>query len=222
MEIIIISLGGSLIIPDDIDIDFLRKFRNLILKQEKRFVIITGGGKVCRKYQEATKKLIDANTEDLDWIGVASTKLNAELLRVIFENKAHDKIIKNPTLPIKSDKPIIIASGWKPGFSSDMDAVLIAKSIDVKTIINMTNINYVCNKDPNKFKDAKPVKKIDWKGFRKLVGDEWNPGSNLPFDPIASKEAEKLKLKVIILNGNNLKNLEKFLNGNEFIGTTIR
>ena len=43
-ETIIISLGGSLIVPDNIDIDFLKDFKKLILSQVekgKKFVIIT-------------------------------------------------------------------------------------------------------------------------------------------------------------------------------------
>ena len=48
---IIISLGGSLIVPEEIDIAFLEGFKEIILREVqagKRFVIITGGGKICR------------------------------------------------------------------------------------------------------------------------------------------------------------------------------
>ena len=41
--------------------------------------------------------------------------------------------------------------------------------------------------DPRKDKNAKPIDKITWTDFRKLVGDEWIPGMNAPFDPVASK-----------------------------------
>jgi uridylate kinase len=54
-----------------------------------------------------------------------------------------------------------------------------------------------------------------------MVGDEWVPGKNVPFDPIASRHAAKIGLKVICAAGKNLPNLEKILNGEPFLGTTI-
>jgi uridylate kinase len=81
-ETIIISLGGSLIVPDQIDVDFLKSFKELIiskLKQDKKFVIITGGGKICRRYQDAAKELADPTNLELDTIGIRALNLNAEL-----------------------------------------------------------------------------------------------------------------------------------------------
>ena len=52
-EHIIISLGGSLIIPEEVDTVFLKEFIRMIkdyVAQGFHFVIITGGGKICRKY----------------------------------------------------------------------------------------------------------------------------------------------------------------------------
>ncbi len=98
-EIIIISLGGSLIVPNEIDFNFLKNFRKLILKylkKEKRFIIISGGGKTARNYQNAISKVVKITKEDLDWIGIHSTRLNAHLLRTIFRDWAYPKIITNP------------------------------------------------------------------------------------------------------------------------------
>ena len=91
-----------------------------------------------------------------------------------------------------------------------------------KTVINLTNIDYVCDKDPNKCKDAKPLENINWKEFRKLVGNNWDPGANWPFDPIASKMAQKNKLAVVIINGKQIWNMTSYLKGGSFIGTVIK
>ena len=56
----VISLGGSLIVPDQIDVQFLKGFRNLILSQVKkgnRFIIICGGGRIARNYFTALQKI---------------------------------------------------------------------------------------------------------------------------------------------------------------------
>jgi uridylate kinase len=225
METIIISLGGSLIVPNKIDFNFLKKFRNLILKYLKkgnRFLIVSGGGKTARNYQNAASKITKIIKEDIDWIGIHGTRINAHLLRTIFRNYAYPKIITNPQKIKKEIKEkIIIAGGWKPGWSTDFVATKLAQAYEAKIILNLSNISFVFDKDPKKYKNAKPLKKINWRDFRKIVGNKWNPGANLPFDPIASKLAEKLKLKVIVLKGNNLQNVDNFLFKKNFEGTTI-
>ncbi len=225
METIVISLGGSIIVPDEIDYEILKRFKKLIeeyINKGFRFLIIVGGGHTARKYQRAASKIWGIDDEDLDWIGIHSTRINAHLLRTIFKKNAFSKVIKDPTEEIETDKKIIIASGWKPGWSTDYDAVLLAKNLRCSEIINLSNIDYVFDKDPKMNKDAKALNHISWKDFRKIVGENWDPGLNVPFDPIATKEAEKLNLKVIIANGKNLDNLRNILENKEFTGTIIK
>ena len=221
---VIMSLGGSVIVPDKIDSDFLNGFKKIIEKFVNRghkFVIYCGGGKIARDYQKAAAEIIKADNETLDWVGIHATVLNAEFVRALFGNSAEEHIIRDPTKKISFNKKIIIAAGWKPGWSTDYDAVLLAKNLGIGTIINMSNIDYVYEKDPKKFKDAKKINDISWGEFRKIVGDKWEAGLNKPFDPIAAKEAEKSGLKVFII-GKNLKNFEKLVNSGEFEGTIIR
>ena len=223
-KIYVISFGGSLIVPAEIDIKILKKFKNIIekeIKKAKKFIIITGGGKTARNYQNAAKALTKVSNEDLDWLGIHATRINAHLLLTIFRKYAYFRIIKNPKEKINFKEKILIAAGWKPGFSTDYDAVLLAKTYNSDTIINLTNVDYVYDKDPNKFKDAKPFKEISWKDYLKLIEQKWIPGMSAPFDPIASKLAQKFKFKVIILNGKKLKNLENYLANKNFQGTII-
>jgi uridylate kinase len=98
---------------------------------------------------------------------------------------------------------------------------MLAKTYGAKTVINLSNINYLFNKDPKKFKDAKKIPTINWQGLFKIIGNKWLPGANLPFDPMAGKLAEKNQIKVIIANGKNLKNLKNILENKKFIGTEI-
>ena len=223
-EIIVISLGGSLIIPDEIDVDFLKDFKRIIssqIEKGKKFVIITGGGKICRKYQEAAKEISSPSNDDLDWIGIASLRLNAQLLRVIFREYTYPKIVKDAKEHLDLDKPVVIGSANEPGHSTDWVAVMIAKNIGAKKVINLSNTDYVYDSDPKINKDAKKIEKISWTEYRKLIPKEWNPGLNSPFDPIASEVAEKEGMEVIIMNGKPIDNLEKCLNSEHFVGTII-
>ena len=223
-EIIVISLGGSLIIPESIDTDFLKNFKKLILshvEKGKKFLIITGGGKICRKYQEVARELSTPTSEDLDWIGIASLKLNAELLRVIFGETANRKVISNLSLKLSFDKPIIIGSAYEPGHSTDWDSVLAAKTVGAKKIINLSNIDYVYDADPKTNPSAKKIEKISWADYRKIIPKKWTSGLNSPFDPTASEAAEKGGIKVVIMNGKPIDNLAKYLSGEKFLGTVI-
>ncbi|MBI2990439.1 MAG: UMP kinase [Candidatus Magasanikbacteria bacterium] len=224
----IISVGGSIIIPKTgFDISFLKKFRRLLIKEIKkgqRFILVVGGGTTCRMYQGAAAKISRLSSEDLDWIGIQSTVFNAHFMRFMFKDYAYSKIVQNPSEKISSAKPIVVAAGWKPGASTDMDTVLLAKTYGAKELINLSNVSYVYDKDPRKHAGAKKIEQIDWKTFRKDIvgmGASWKPGSNLPFDPVASKEAESLGLKVLMLDGTDLKEVEKALQGDQFKGTLI-
>ncbi len=221
-ENIIISLGGSLVAPDKIDTEFLKNFKKTLAKHfvDKKFFLFVGGGKVCRDYQNALLEFGgDMNERDL--LGIEISRLNAWLVKQSFGDAAFSEVVTNPTKTISTRKDVVVAGGWKPGWSTDYCAVMLAKNMGIKTIVNVTNIDYVYDKDPNKFEDAKAIKQITWKDLQKLVGSKWTPGMHAPFDPRASKMAEVLKIKVAVINGKHLERLQDFLKGKEFIGTTI-
>jgi uridylate kinase len=62
---------------------------------------------------------------------------------------------------------------------------------------------------------------MSWDEIIAIVGTEWKPGLNAPFDPIAAAKAKEVNLKVVICNGNNFENLDKILREKEFEGTII-
>lgn len=225
---IIISLGGSLIVPDEIDCQFIKNFKKLIIsyiKKGYKFIIITGGGKTARKYIEASVKVNAVTSDDKDWLGIHATRMNAHFIRTIFRSHAHPKINTNPhDLEdfYNFKESVLVAAGWRPGFSTDYDAVVLAKYMDIKKIINLSNIDYVYNKDPRKFPDAKKIEKISWKDFRKIVGDKWDPGMNAPFDPIASKIAQEENIEVAIMNGRDLMNIQNYFEDKKFKGTIVK
>jgi len=228
-ETVVVKLGGSLIVPNGgLDIAYIKKFYKFIRKQvaekNRRFFILIGGGVLSRHYRDAGAEITgrELPPEDLDWLGIHATRLNAHLFRTIFRDLAHPNIIKKYEFVQKPEKPIVIAAGWKPGWSTDYDAVILAQDYNIKTIIKMSNTDYVYDKDPNKYKDVKPFSRISWKDYRAMVGDEWKPGKHEPFDPVAAKLASELYTRVFYLDGHDIKNAEKAIDGKEFRGTIIQ
>jgi uridylate kinase len=223
MKTVVLSLGGSLIVPGEIDNGFLLKFKKSIINfvnLGNRVIVVCGGGKTCRKYNDAAKSIVNPSNEDLDKLGIKATELNAELLRVIFGKEAYNSVVQNYNKKNIKFK-ILLSCGYLPGTSSDYDAVMWAKNYKADCVANLTNVDYIYDKDPKKYPDAKKLENIDWKTMQKIVGTEWTAGLNVPFDPIATKIAGKLGLKVAFLNGKNISNLDDFLNGKEFVGSVI-
>jgi uridylate kinase len=224
-KIFIISFGGSVICPKEIDIRLLKRFYFFIKKEVNnglRFIIVAGGGYTARKYQKAAFDINKVSNEDMDWLGIQATKLNAFLLKSIFKNEA------NPTLfdqrfKIKSlgKYPIIIGCGWKPGWSTDFVTCQIAIDFKIKPVILLGKPDYVYTSNPDKNKSAKPIKKMSWKDYFKLIPQKWTPGMHAPIDPIAAKLAKKEKMPIIVASGKDFKNLKNILAGKEFKGTFI-
>ncbi len=221
----IISFGGSIICPDEIDVKLLKIFGRFIEKETKngsKFIIVAGGGSTARKYQKAALKITKASTEDRDWLGIQSTKLNALLLKSIFKNKSNP-ILFDQRFRIKSfgKYPIIIGCGWKPGWSTDFVTTQIAADLKIKPVILLGKPDYVYTSNPDKDKNAKPIAKMSWKDYFKLIPKKWSPGMHAPVDPIAAKLAKKEKMPIIVASGKDLKNLKNILEGKKFKGTII-
>lgn len=232
-NLFIIKLGGSLVVPEAnrFDKEYLEQLREVLsefINQGHHFVIIVGGGAICRWYQNEAMRLSVAGNVDLNWIGAYVTRVNAELVNAFFRPLSHKGIYYQFDQEIKIEKPILTVGAWKPGTSTNMDAVRMAEKFGSKIIINLSNTDYVYDKNPHKFSDAKPLTKISWGEYEKII--EWRTtkykgehkaGDHLPFDPIATKKAKELGLQVIFINGRNLTNLAKALKREDFIGTRI-
>ena len=227
MDTKVISLGGSIIVPDDVDYDFLGKFRSAVVSyleedEQRRLILVTGGGSTARKYQNAAKKANAAISDSqLDWIGIRTTHLNATLLKGIFGPLCKSDIVLDMEADIDFQGRVLIAGGWKPGFSTDTDSVYLARRFSSSIILNLSNIKKVYTDDPRYNPEAKPIDRITWDDFQKMVGTEWVPGKNTPFDPIASRLAKESKMSVFCIDGRNIENTLAALRGEEFEGTII-
>lgn len=232
---IVIALGGSLIAPRSIeqkviDTGFLKRFRTFLLHElsrKQRFCLVTGGGKITRQYQQAARKVVAVPPRDLDWIGVHATRLNAHLIRTIFHKEAypvivdHDPTQKEANELLLQNRNLLIASGWRPGWSTDYVAVRLAQKLHGKEVIIAGDTSFVHEKDPKKFPLAEPLKEISWPAYQRLIPKQWSPGLSLPVDPVATQLAKTIGLQAKILRGSDLKNFAKAIAGKPFTGTLI-
>lgn len=228
MKTKVLSLGGSIVAPEFPDSAFVARFVEMVRSYlgsdaDARLILVVGGGGPARLYQKALREVSpDAATDAADWIGIMATRLNAQLVKASFGSLCADDVVTDPTAEIAFGGRILVAAGWKPGFSTDNDAVLLAEKFGADTVVNLSNIEKVYTDDPRRNPDARPLDEISWADFRAMVGDEWSPGKNCPFDPIASRRAAELGLTVICAGGRNIENTRAILDGGKYVGTTIR
>ena len=113
-EIVVLSLGGSLVsTKGGIDAGFLKRFGELIASycNDKRFVIVVGGGKAARDYVQAAEKITNLENSEKDWIGIYATWLNAALVKSAFGERAHGKIGSDPHERLDFREGILVAGG---------------------------------------------------------------------------------------------------------------
>ena len=229
----VLSLGGSIVAPPEgPDVAFLVEFRGRLeawlgADETRRVILVIGGGGPARSYQNALKEFRRRRNETghadeaLDWIGIAATRINAQLVKAAMGELCADDVVLDPSAAIGFSGKVLVASGWKPGFSSDYDAVYLGERFGADTVLNLSNIAKVYTADPKLDPAATPIDAISWADFRAMVGSTWTPGANLPFDPIASARAEAAGIKVICAAGKELDNIFLILEKKPFVGTLI-
>ena len=225
-KVIVLSLGGSLIIPDKIDTTFLKEFKKIILKNTKKykFIIVCGGGSIARKYISALREIkIKEHLQSLS--GISATRMNARFMNYFFNiNPEHGiphtmKVLKKY---IKNQDIIFCgALEYKPRQTSDSTSAEIAKHFK-SDFINLTNVQGLYDKNPKKYKNSKFIKQISWKDFEKIANKmKFKPGQHFVLDQTASKMILKNKITTYIV-GQNMKQLDNLLNNKKFKGTIIK
>ncbi len=224
-SVVVLSLGGSLIVPGKINLEFLREFRRVILKNTKKFkfVIVCGGGSVARTYIKALSE--EGKIEYLQNLaGISVTRLNARFMSYFFgidpeKGIPHDmKSVKNSLL--RNDFVFCGGLRYAPNQTSDSTAVRLANYLDTD-FINLTNVKGLYDKNPNEFKNAKFIPRATIKEFNELVMKiESKPGMHAPVDHTAMEVIKRNNIKTYIL-GDDANQLDNLLNGREFVGTTI-
>jgi len=222
---VVISLGGSLIIPDEVDVSLLEEFKRILEKHKKnyRFVVVCGGGSVARKYINALRKIGRSDFLQSN-VGIAVTRLNARFMAYFFGKDANKGIphnIKDVLNMLKRDDIVFCgALRYAPNQTSDSVAAKIAKHLNT-FFINLTNVPGLYTKNPKEFKDARFIPEISWHDFYKRANAiKYKPGQHFVLDQNASEIIMNNKITTYIL-GDNLKHLDNLLSGKKFTGTKI-
>ncbi|MCU0642475.1 MAG: hypothetical protein MUF61_02765 [archaeon] len=225
MKIMVISLGGSLIVPEKIDYKFLEDFKHTLRKHygNWKFVVVCGGGTVARKYISILRA--DKQPEkQLSLAGIMATRTNARVMMQFFGKEANDALpgdMKDVKNELKKNNVVICgALRYTPHSTSDGTAARLANFLGGE-FINVTNVKGLFTANPYTHKDARFIAHESWKQFEKrATARTYHSGQHFVLDQEAAVLIRKHKIKTYIV-GDNPKNIDKILGGKKFIGTSI-
>lgn len=224
---IVISLGGSVIIPEkEMNIDFLESFKKILRKFYKKykFVIVCGGGSIARKYISVLKEE-GKSTREQSSAGIRATRMNALFLMQLFGKEANDTLPKNMEEVRnnlhKNSAVICGALRFSPRSTSDSTSAQLAHFLKAP-LINITNVKGLYSSDPHKNKDVKFIPKISWEKFETMaLKIKFAAGQHFVLDQRAAILIRKHKIPAFIVD-NNISNLRRILMGKGFRGTLIK
>lgn len=233
MSTYVIKLGGSILSKSEevrIDFNYLDRLANLLksfIDKGDKFIIVVGGGYVCREYQKLMKEnKADISDLNLDYIGIASINLNAEMVRSYLSELAEERIVRyadyDEGKEINFSKGILVCAANNPGHSSDVDSVIVANKIGSKVIFRLTDVDGIYDKDPSENKDAVKFGSLTWDKYFDVIGvGDFVPGGHYPIDPIASRMSKEAGIVFKIMKGENLQDLDKAIREEDFDGTIV-
>ncbi len=223
MKSVVVSLGGSVLLADSVDSEFLKKLAQLIerLHQRFRLFIVVGGGNVARSYINRGR-LLGFSEEQLDVLGIEVTQINARFLAMLISS-TNQVIPKTTDDAVKCSESVVVMGGTSPGHSTDLVGAELAIKAGACRYIVATNVDGVFDKDPNKFSDAKQLAVVSVDDLLTSHGDSWETaGKNMVIDGPALRAIKEGGLNSFVVNGLRLSELEKAIVGMDFDGTMIK
>jgi len=226
------TLGGSLLRPEVEDrhewLIELCKAVNDVISSGYKLALVIGGGAPAREGIELAKPILNTNTEALDRIGIAATRLNATIVAEALVEAGNDVA---PLIPINiqdaveysENHAIVVMGGTEPGHTTDTVAIQLAKELGAECCIIATNVGHVYSSDPRKNEHAKKFRKMTHQELLEIVGpaEHRNAGRSAVIDPIGASIAKEAQMNLAVLDGRDIERLRAALNGESFEGTNV-
>jgi len=223
MEKVVVSIGGSILVPGENDAEFIGKLAEMLkeVSKEVQIAIVCGGGKTARYYADIAKNL-GGSTYEQDILGIAATRMNAQLLSLALGDMP-DTVVTDAKELSKISKPgkIVVMGGTVPGHTTDAVSSMVAAEMKADRIVNGTSVDAVYTADPRKDPNAKKILNMTIDELSDIVYKEHGASKSSVFDPLGVKLAKENKIDILIIDGRNLDELKNAILGKEIKGTFV-
>ena len=220
---IVVAIGGSVLLSEYDSKKFL-EYSDVLkdLTNEHELFVVVGGGKPARDYINIVRDC-GAGEAQCDNIGIEITRINARTMLSALGDYAYPRVPLNfkEAFEFSTTGKIIVMGGTEPAHSTDAVSAILAEFVGADMLINLTSVDGLYTKDPNKFDDAELVSEISATDFLEfLMNKDVKAGTYEFFDTTAVQMIKRSNIETVIANGFEPENLTKIING-ERIGTRI-
>jgi uridylate kinase len=225
MQKVVISLGGSIIIPDDRDGAFLNDFASLLrsLSKDLDIYVVCGGGKIAR-YYIVTGRELKASEDQLDEMGIDVTRLNARLLQLALGDTAYAAVphtIKETATQGVRGK-VAVMGGTTPGHTTDAVSATLAEMVGASRIVNATSVDGVYSADPRKIKDCIKYDRLTFQQLDDMMHKgKHGAGASHIFDPLGAQIVKRCRIPILVVDGRDLDEMRAAIRGQKIKGTVI-
>ncbi len=225
MEKVVVSLGGSVLVPGEDDARFLKDLANLLsaVSRKARLFAVTGGGRVARYYIETGREL-GIPERRLDELGIGITRMNARLLGAALKGRANREPATSyaEAARLAHRHAIVLMAGTRPGHTTDRVSASLARFVGADRIVNATSVDGVYTADPRKDPGARRLDRISFEDLVRLSGEGHRAaGPSMVFDPVAARVLARDRIPLSVVRGRDLESLEAALLGRAFRGTLV-
>ena len=228
-DAVVISMGGSVMIPEKPSADFIRDFATILQGSEKKVYVVIGGGKLARHYISIAREL-GCDEGFLDEIGIDATRLNARLLIAALGTDAYPVPAKNFDESVIRGREFrfVIMGGTHPGHTTDGVAAMLAERLRAERLIIATNVRGVYTADPKKHPEAELFKKMSSEKLLEIASAmEGGAGKSAVLDPLAARLVLRTRIPTLVCDGRKLEVVSEAISGSldtlgmDFNGTFI-
>ncbi|MDW5564080.1 MAG: UMP kinase [Methanomassiliicoccus sp.] len=225
MEKVVISLGGSIIIPGDRDGEFLHRFASLLgpLANDYELFVVCGGGRIAR-YYITTGRQLGAEEDDLDVMGIEVTRLNARLLQLALGSLGYEDVprtIEQTAAQGRKGK-VAVMGGTTPGHTTDGVSAALAERVGASRIVNATSVDGVYDSDPRKNKECVKFDRLTFDELNAMMGKgKHGAGNSHVFDPLGAEIVKRCRIPILVVDGRDLEEMKAAILGQGIKGTVI-
>jgi len=225
MEKVVISLGGSILIPNETDDGYLSNLAKLLgdLSLSRKIFAVTGGGRISRFYI-AMGRALGARERRLDELGIEVTRMNARLLAIALGNRANAEPARTYTEAARLARrhSVVLMGGTAPGWTTDRVAASLARTVGAARLVNATSVDGVYTSDPARDPSARRVDRASHEELVRLVGESHTQaGPSIVFDPKAARIIARARIPLAVVDGRDLVAVRAAISGQPFRGTLV-
>ncbi|MCE5337206.1 MAG: UMP kinase [Methanomicrobiaceae archaeon] len=224
MKKIVISLGGSVLVPS-LESNNISRYVS-VLKQiagKCGIFIVVGGGGEARRYIQVAREL-GVGEATADELGIMVTRLNARLLVAGLGDTAYPRVAENYTeaREFAETGKIVVMGGITPAQTTDAVSAVLAESIGADLLINATSVNGIYSADPKKDAGAVRHERLTPQELLDIITvGRMDAGANTVLDIVAGKVIERSGIPLLVLDGRDPENLYRAIVEGTYVGTIV-